>query len=341
MLRDSMSRCRAVVIVLPLVLAAAPAAAQQASLGVQGDITASNFNGQIDRRLSFICPGSTSFHTIWGTDVYTNDSAVCAAAVHAGILKAGQVGAVTILMGSAAASFQGSLRNGVTSQSYGRWDSSFTFDRSSEPGRIDWNTTAQYIPAAFTDPIKVICPPRDRTSPRVWGTDIYTDDSFVCFAAVHAGAISAEAGGKISVSRVAGQAAYAAAERNGVASSSWGPWTSSFNVVATPVMIAVRGPTTPAVTTGPRTDSCPPGTMGTTCTAAANAHNLILAGFTASGTSLTVEPHLVTLAGFTASGTSLTTVPHTLTLTGFAASGASVATPPHTITLAGWTGTGP
>jgi hypothetical protein len=62
----------------------------------------------------------------------------------------------------------------------------------------------------------------------VWGTDIYTDDSRVCSAAVHAGFITLQSGGTVTIEIRAGQDSYAASTRNGVSSGSWGSWTGSY-----------------------------------------------------------------------------------------------------------------
>lgn len=43
------------------------------------------------------------------------------------------------------------------------------------------------------------CPPNGTLSSSVWGTVIYTDDSSICTAAVHAGVITREAGGTVRV----------------------------------------------------------------------------------------------------------------------------------------------
>jgi hypothetical protein len=63
---------------------------------------------------------------------------------------------------------------------------------------------------------------------RVWGTDVYTDDSSICTAAVHAGRISVEQGGRIVVEIRPGQDAYQGSARNGITSSPWGNWAGSF-----------------------------------------------------------------------------------------------------------------
>jgi len=61
----------------------------------------------------------------------------------------------------------------------------------------------------------------------VWGTNTYSDDSLVCSAAVHAGAIPLE-GGETTVQIAAGLPAYVGSASNGVTSSDWGSWARSF-----------------------------------------------------------------------------------------------------------------
>jgi hypothetical protein len=65
---------------------------------------------------------------------------------------------------------------------------------------------------------------------RVWGTDVYTDDSALCVAAVHAGAIDDATGGMVLVTYARGQDAYPASTRNGVTTLEWGAWGGSFTV---------------------------------------------------------------------------------------------------------------
>lgn len=56
---------------------------------------------------------------LWGTDIYSRDSTIGAAAVHAGLLKPGQTGTLRVSVVAAPESFLGSTRNGVTSSDYG------------------------------------------------------------------------------------------------------------------------------------------------------------------------------------------------------------------------------
>jgi hypothetical protein len=55
---------------------------------------------------------------VWGTDIYTRDSVLGAAAVHAGLLKPGQTAVLRVTIMPGQASYQGSARNGVTTSDY-------------------------------------------------------------------------------------------------------------------------------------------------------------------------------------------------------------------------------
>ncbi len=65
---------------------------------------------------------------LWGTEVYTGDSTLAAAAVHSGVLKPGQKGIVKVTILGPQDEFEGSLQYGITSSSYGPYQFSFTVD---------------------------------------------------------------------------------------------------------------------------------------------------------------------------------------------------------------------
>ena len=62
---------------------------------------------------------------LWGTDIYTGDSAIAAAAVHAGLVKAGETAVVKVTVEQPLAQYQGSVRNGVTSHDFGRYGTAY------------------------------------------------------------------------------------------------------------------------------------------------------------------------------------------------------------------------
>lgn len=56
---------------------------------------------------------------IWGTDIYTRDSALGAAGVHAGLLKPGETKVLRITVAPAQEQYSGTTRHGVTTSDYG------------------------------------------------------------------------------------------------------------------------------------------------------------------------------------------------------------------------------
>jgi hypothetical protein len=67
--------------------------------------------------------------TVWGTDVYTSDSPLATAAVHAGVLKVGETGVVKVTVVAPPPSFDGSTRNGVSTSAYGPWSGAYQVGR--------------------------------------------------------------------------------------------------------------------------------------------------------------------------------------------------------------------
>jgi len=65
----------------------------------------------------------------------------------------------------------------------------------------------------------------------VWGTGTYSDDSSVCAAAVHAGAITFAEGGVVVFEVLAGQESYTGSNKNGVESANWPSWEGSFSIL--------------------------------------------------------------------------------------------------------------
>lgn len=81
--------------------------------------------GEVHR---FLCPpGGSVTTTIWGTGIYSSDSAVCGAAVHVGRITAAEGGPVTIITTGPQMAFQGATMNGITSSEYGQWGASYSF----------------------------------------------------------------------------------------------------------------------------------------------------------------------------------------------------------------------
>lgn len=102
-------------------------AADAEAADVSWDLNAAQYRGEDGKRIAFPCPPDGEIGSVWGTDTYTDDSSVCSAAVHAGIINEVEGGRVIIEIAPGEESYEGSEANGVTSQEYGSWDGSFTF----------------------------------------------------------------------------------------------------------------------------------------------------------------------------------------------------------------------
>ena len=87
--------------------------------------TAGQYRGQDGQQFDYDCPAGGTADTVWGTDVYTDDSSVCTAAVHAGVITLGDGGMVTIEIRPSEDSYDASEANGISAQSYGGWGGSF------------------------------------------------------------------------------------------------------------------------------------------------------------------------------------------------------------------------
>ncbi len=102
----------------------------------------------------------------------------------------------------------------------------------SAPATDPWSVNAVEHRAELGEEFTYDCPPADESRiDTVWGTDVYTDDSSVCTAAVHAGAITVDGGGEVTIEIAPGEDSYESSEQNGIESSSYGPWGGSFIVV--------------------------------------------------------------------------------------------------------------
>ena len=228
-------------LLLPLMLACAPALAQP----LDGAAKAPAAPGQCpdtmdafadsDEVLTCTCPAERMGQgSVWGTDSYTSDSATCRAALHAGLLSR-RGGTVTVEMQPGQPRYPGTTRNGVQSQNYGSYRSSYRFQGASAPA------PAAAAPAgapaqcpdtmtSYADSDEVLtcaCPAAQIGQGSVWGTDTYTADSATCRAALHAGMVARQ-GGTVTLEMLPGAARYPGTTRNGVQSQNYGAYGASY-----------------------------------------------------------------------------------------------------------------
>lgn len=309
------------------------AAAQQALLVADDATTAAAFARQAGRVLTFVCPSTvTRLRDLWGTDVYDLASPICTAAVHAGRRTSGTTAQVTIRIGAPAEELHGSERNGVTSLPYGRVDFTYSFVDDSEPGQIEWHTSFDRVPDDFSEPITVLCPPNGNRDSTVIGTDVYRSDSAICVAAVHAGVLTTDAGGRVRVTLEPKQSPLAASARYGVSSQAWNDWNyrsypQPYSVKPSAVLVAVA--TSPAILAGPREARAGARTPRWEPTAPESERTPYIPG-----------PRTQQVRGFTAQGSAPTIVPRLLSTQGFTGVGSAPASVPRTLATPGWTSTG-
>ncbi len=170
--------------------------------------------------------------TVWGAGPYSDDSAVCRAAMHAGLVG-DEPANVTINFLEGRDSYTASEANGVETRRWGSWGGSFAFEGAPLGEPEDEVVALEACPAnarelrGTSETVKCSCSAEATAGGTVWGSETYTDDSGICRAAVHAGVITAD-GGDVSFNIVGGRESYSGSEANGVESRDYGSWSGSF-----------------------------------------------------------------------------------------------------------------
>jgi hypothetical protein len=217
------------------VVTATPTVIPPNSVNILWNERATFLRGQNGSTFSYYCPPSGVIGSVYGANIYTDDSSICSAAVHMGLFTVFTGGYATIQIKEGQSIYYGDVRNGVTSSSYGSWSGSFIFVEypSLAPivktplNPILWSDSVASLASRLGETFDFTCP-ANGTFASIWGTDIYTADSKVCTAAVHAGRITRIAGGAIRLRIEPGAAIYTGSARNGVTSNSYGLYTASY-----------------------------------------------------------------------------------------------------------------
>jgi len=238
---------------------------------------------------------------IWGTDVYTDDSDLSLAAVHAGILLANQEGEVLVTFLPGQSQYQGSTRNGVITSNFDAFPGSYRLDPVGPasaaipmlpaPQVLPFSVPTSLVSAVTINAGTVInfpffgpMPLDDQAIWRilgggqssdgrggdleflmglrnhngesfeyvvtgaasggaVWGDGVYTDDSDLRVAAVHAGALRPGERGRVRITVLPGRPRYEGTSRNGVRSSPYDSWDGSYRIEVAP-QPSTAGPAT-------------------------------------------------------------------------------------------------
>lgn len=207
---------------------------------VDGNTNATDKRGRNGERFTYDCPPGLAPSSAYGTDIYTDDSSICTAAVHIGLIRADAGGRVTIEIRPPRASYRGSARNGITTYNFGNFAGSYVFvdsgGRTSFPGTtrpatlVDWSYMPLDLRGRNGQRVSLYCPGGGHLN-AVYGSRVYTDDSYLCSAAAHWGVITADVGGNVTIEIGPGLSSYVGGASNGVESRPWGPSAGSFTIL--------------------------------------------------------------------------------------------------------------
>jgi hypothetical protein len=186
-------------------------------------------------------PGCDKAAVLYGTDTYTSDSPVCAAAMHAGAIS-DRGGEATLKLEPGRPAYRGSKRNGVSTRDWGSYRASYRFvgvpsappppPVAKAPILIEAGCTfsANDIHGEPGTVYRVSCPAGCNVAPpRIFGSDPYAALSPICVAAIHAG-LASDGGGEFTLVLLEGRPAYRGSKRNGIASGDWSAYRASFHL---------------------------------------------------------------------------------------------------------------
>ena len=194
---------------------------------------AQQYRGRNGEKFTINCTAPGKESSIWGVETYTDDSSICNAAVHVGLITFDDGGEVEIEIAPGKEDYEAGVALDVTSTHYGPWPGSFIFPAAPPgSGEFDvspqsWQRTASEYRGKNGTLITLDCSP-DGSPGSVYGTDTYTDDSSICTAAVHAGLLTVADGGKVTIEIAPGADSYGGTTANGVTSASYGAFEGSF-----------------------------------------------------------------------------------------------------------------
>lgn len=217
---------------------------------IDWDTSAAGFKGEKGKIYAFRCPAEGTAKPIYGSDIYTDDSSICTAAVHVGLISLERGGLVTIEIRPGRSIYGSTTRHSIKSNNFGEWNRSFVIvssdtsqyssikdssshrptsdgGDSSDITPIEWDTSAGGFKGEEGQTYKFRCP-AEGSAKSIYGNDVYTDDSSICTAAVHAGVISLERGGLVTIEFRPGRSTYGSTTRHGIKSDNYGEWARSF-----------------------------------------------------------------------------------------------------------------
>ena len=196
------------------------------------------YRGQGEIVLNLIVMGRVNGN-VWGTGIYTDDSDVSRAAVHAGIVKVGETKTVEITILPGQSSYVGSIQNGIESYDHAEYEGSFKFNVGTETIVTPPATSGDIITIDDVYYLNLLdyrglgeiilsVEVTGTTDGNVWGTGVYTDDSGIPKAAVHAGIVKLGETKRVQITILPAQISFEGTTKNGIESYDRGGADGSF-----------------------------------------------------------------------------------------------------------------
>ena len=192
----------------------------------------SEYRGQDGTSYLFYVTGDGEGQCCGGEDnIYTDDSPLAVAAVHAGLLKANETRLVKVKVMAARDSYPSINRNGIVSDQADSSDGSYQL-LSPSPDEF---ANAPTNMGAFLGKYDIIFLFRVTGSKEgaIWGgkNGVYTTDSEIATAAVHAGILKSGQTGIVRIKVLPGQSSYPEFTSNGVTSHGFDEWEGSYQFI--------------------------------------------------------------------------------------------------------------
>lgn len=194
---------------------------------IPAPVNMSSYRDRVGESFEFVVRGSAN-GSVWGTDLYTYDSELAAAAAHCGALRSGETALLRVTMFPPLKKYVGSVRFGVQSSDWDNASGSYESFEICRAGAVD----AEVSRAVLHDPgnladysqllgetfrFRVI----GSADGSLWGTGLYSYDSDLSTAVVHAGLLEPGQVGVVCVTIHPGPPQFTGSAAHGVTSSDW------------------------------------------------------------------------------------------------------------------------
>jgi hypothetical protein len=207
--------------------------------------TDKRFTGEAGKYFRVHCPVcTTSTAVVFGTGIYHPLSSICKAAMHMGHLKIGAQGDFILELSGKKESFNGSVgADKSLSGSFGSADSSFIVKVATPHTKISCERTAgedKFAGAAVGTKFVVVCPSNcSKAKVSCYGSEIYADNSSICYAGIHYGILS-DKGGEIEFIIEGEQSSFKSTKGFGVISKPKESYIRSFRFLGQKSTLSVK-----------------------------------------------------------------------------------------------------